>query len=201
LGVYVNDELERLDLARALDGVSPERREAALRFRFDRDRRQSVAVYLLLKEALEREYGLTGNPRLASAPGGKPYLPDHPAIHFSFSHCAKAAACAVSDRPVGIDVEAIAPVDPEVARRVLSADERTEMRASAEPDVVFARYWTRKEALVKLSGRGLEESLLPSLLTEMRDVVLETTVCREKGYVLSVAKAWRICYNCRHETP
>jgi len=185
--VRVNDAPESIDLERALAEVSPERRVLALNYRFERDRRLSIAVYLLLKDALRTAYGMSGNPRLATAPGGKPYLVDHPGIHFNFSHCAKAAACAVSDRPVGIDIEAIAPVDRAVAQRVLSEPELAELDAAAEPEVAFARFWTRKEAVVKLFGRGIEEDRLPSLLSDARGVVLTTTVCRGKDYVLSVA--------------
>jgi len=188
MGVYVNDEVGLFDLSRALDEVSSERRSVALRYRHDLDRRLSVAVYLLLKEALQAEYGLTGNPRLALGPNGKPYLTDHPDVHFNFSHCTKAAVCAVSDRPVGIDVETIAPVDLAVARRILSDGEFAELNATTEPEIVFVRLWTRKEAIVKLSGSGIEEIRLQSILEEARGIGLETTVCREKGYVISLAR-------------
>lgn len=186
-GVTVNDDLAGLDLPRALAEISPERRAYALGYRLERDRRLSVAAYLLLKAALEKGYGIAGNPRLGRGPNGKPFLPDHPDVHFNLSHSPKAAACAVADRPVGIDVEEIAPVDEEVARRVLSEDEWNAVSGSSEPDVVFARYWTRKEALVKLTGDGIDDGRLPTLLSEAHDVAFETVVNRRCGYVLTLA--------------
>lgn len=185
--VLVNDEIETLDLARALGEISPERRAVACKYRFERDQRLSVAVYLLLKEALRQQYGLRENPRLALGPTGKPYLPDYPAIHFNFSHCPKAAACVVADHPVGIDVEALAPVREEVARTALSADEWRAVRAAADPAVAFARFWTQKEAVAKLSGRGLDDERLKTLLADLSGVSLETVVRPEKGYVLTTA--------------
>lgn len=179
LGVAVNDDLQGFDLARALDEVSPERRAVALGYRFELDRRQSVAVYLLLKEQLRQRYGIAGNPRFAYGPNGKPYLADHPDIHFNLSHCSRAAACVVADYPVGIDVQEIAPVDAEVARFVLSEDEQVLLRDSDEPEVLFARYWTQKEACVKLRGVATDgEARCPS----------ETVVNRLRGYVLTVAR-------------
>jgi len=187
--VLVNDDPESLDLDRALGEVSAERRAHALGYRFDLDRRLSVAVYLLLKAALLKEFGLAENPRFAHGPTGKPFLPDHPGVRFNLSHCPKAAACVVSNRPVGIDVEEIAPVDWEVARRVLSAAELDDVRSSDEPNVSFARYWTKKEALVKLTGDGIDDGRLASLLADVRGVSFETSVNRRRGYVLTVCSA------------
>ena len=190
-GVTVCDDLAGLDLSRALAEVSPERRAYALGYRLERDRRLSVAVYLLLKEALGRGYGLVGNPRLGRGRNGKPFLQDHPEIHFNLSHCPRAAVCAVADNPVGIDVEEVAPVDWEVARRVLSEEEQNAVRTSSEPDVAFARYWTQKEAFAKLTGDGIDDSRLPALLAEAQDVAFETVVNRRRGYVLTVATVRR----------
>jgi len=185
--VLVSDEPEALDLDRTLGEISSERRAKALGYRFDRDRRLSVAVYLLLKEALHRSYGIVGNPRLSVEPNGKPFLADYPGIHFSLSHCPKAAACVVADRPVGIDVEEIAAVDWAVARHVLAEDETHAVRTSPSPDVAFARYWTQKEALVKLSGGGIEDDRLKTLLSDILGVRFETTEHLERGYVLTIA--------------
>lgn len=189
LTVLVADQLEDFDLNEALGEISSERRAKARSYRYERDRRLSVAVYLLLKQALQDAYGIEENPRLAIGSNGKPFLVDYPRIHFNFSHCAKAAACIVSDRPVGIDVEEIAPVDWEVARRVLSAAELDDVRSSDEPNVSFARYWTKKEALVKLTGDGIDDGRLASLLADVRGVSFETSVNRRRGYVLTVCSA------------
>lgn len=186
--VLVNDRLEVLDLEGALEGISPERRAKALGYRFELDRRLSVAAYLLLKEALRRAYGIVGNPRLSVASDGKPFLTDYPGIHFNLSHCPKAAACVVADSPVGIDVEEISPVDWDVASRVLSEDELRRVHSAAAPDVIFARYWTQKEALAKLSGRGVEDERLKTLLSDRSEATLQTEEHLDRGYVLTVAR-------------
>jgi len=186
MGIYINDHPERIDLAAQLEEISPARRDYALGYRREIDRQLSVAVYLLLKEGLRSEYGLDGNPALAFGPGGKPYLSEHPEIHFNFSHCRKVAVCAISDSPVGVDVEEISPFDPAVAERVLSPDELKAVNGSPQPDVAFARFWTMKEALAKLRGEPLDKRALPSLLENVTDARLETV--ERSGYVLSLAK-------------
>lgn len=187
LNVYIDQNPFGFDLEKALAEVSPERREKALRFRFERDRRLSVAAYRLLCRALREAYGIDEAPRFGVHPGGKPYLLDHPGIHFNLSHCRAAVACVVSDEPVGIDVESIAPVDPDVARRVLSALERRRVESSPQPETEFAALWTRKEALVKLRGIGIDDTLLPGLLEESVSAHLDTRTY--EGFVLSVASA------------
>ena len=187
LGVSVNDDLQVLDLQRALLEVSPERRALAQSYRLEIDRRQSVAAYLLLKEALRSQYGISDNPQLALGPNGKPFLPDYPGIHFNLSHCRRAVACAVAESPVGVDIEVIAPVDAEVARQVLSATERREVERADAPEVAFARLWTRKEAVVKLTGEGIDRQRLPNLLAEVEGVKLETVENRAGGYLLTLA--------------
>jgi len=185
LRVYVHERPAEIELSRALAEVSSVRREQALRYRNEIDRQLSVAVYLLLKRGLRESFGLEGNPVLAVGPQGKPYLPQHPEIHFNFSHCRTAAACAVGKMPVGVDIETIAPFDREVAKRVLSPDELRSVDAAECPEVAFARFWTRKEALVKLRGEALDDTRLPGLLETAADGVrLETLVATE--CVLSV---------------
>lgn len=185
--VLVDDAVEKMDWPGALEALPPDRRQYALRYRREIDRRLSAAVYLLLAEALRVHYGIASPPRLAYAPGGKPYLADYPDIHFNFSHCAKAAVCAVADHPVGIDVETLARAHPAVAQRVLSPAEFAAVQNAAEPDVAFVRLWTQKESLIKLRGAGLEDNTLANLLETARGVTFETTVKRDRGYVLTTA--------------
>ena len=128
------------------------RRQYALRYRQERDQRLCLAVYRLLQRALLLEYGIDEAPVFAYADKGKPLLQGHPDIHFSLSHCHEAVAMAVSDHPVGIDIETTGHYSPDVARRVMNDDEMHEIEASVQPEVAFTRLWTMKESLYKLTG-------------------------------------------------
>lgn len=189
-GVMLNDRIEEFNLEAALSELPPDRRAYALHYHRDEDRRLSAAVYLLLRDALRITYGIEGDLLIERDAYGKPYLRDYPSVHFNLSHCDCAAACVVDVVPVGIDVEVIAPLDWGTVRAVLSDAEIIRVREAEEPEVEFAVLWTRKEALVKMRGTGINEKELPGLLVGVDDAVLETELRRDKGYVVSVARAY-----------
>lgn len=150
--IYIDDHFGDFDLEEALAAVSPQRREYALRYRQERDQRLCLAAYRLLQRALLLEYGIEELPVFIYDDGGKPLLQGHPDINFSLSHCHEAVACAVSDHPIGIDIETAGHYSPEVARRVMNDGEMQQIEASARPEVAFTRLWTMKESLFKLTG-------------------------------------------------
>ena len=162
---YIDDQIQQLDLAAALAAVSPERRDYALRYRHELGQRQCVAAYLLLQRALLQEYGIDGHLQFAIGEHGKPSLVGHPDIHFNLSHCREAVACAVSDRPVGIDIESTRRYHPMLLDYTMSPDERRLIAQAPRPDEAFIRLWTMKEAVLKLTGEGISRDL-HNVLTE-----------------------------------
>lgn len=156
---YIDDQIQQLDLAAALAAVSPERRDYALRYRHELGQRQCVAAYLLLQRALLQEYGIDGHLQFAIGEHGKPSLVGHPDIHFNLSHCREAVACAVSDRPVGIDIESTRRYHPMLLDYTMSPDERRLIAQAPRPDEAFIRLWTMKEAVLKLTGEGISRDL------------------------------------------
>lgn len=72
-------------------------------------------------------------------------------LSFSLSHSGGYAACAVSARPVGVDLEEIRPLRPALLG-ILSEEERAWMGDDAAR---FAQLWTAKEAMLKCRGAAL----------------------------------------------
>jgi len=185
--LYINRELDKIDLEVALASLSEQRRERANRIANERDVRANVAAYLLLKQALLEEYGIDESPRFGFTETGKPYLIDHPDIYFNLSHCMTAAVCVVDSVPVGIDVERIRPFRETLARYTMNEEEMSVI-LSGDPGTEFIRLWTMKEAYLKLKGIGIR--------ADMRDVLrqdeaffetrslddLFITICRYKTY-------------------
>lgn len=157
--IYIDDKPGQLDLEKALVSVSEQRRDHALRYRREHDRRLSLSAYCLLQQALRQEYGIGGQPLFTFNKYGKPMLADHPDIHFSLSHCREAAACVVSSAPVGIDVESLSSYDAELVERVMNTEEQQLISRSPNPRLAFIRLWTMKESLLKLTGEGLGTDL------------------------------------------
>lgn len=163
--------------------VPEPRHSEALRFSHTFGRFACLKSYLMLAELLQTEFGI-GAFRIEVGEHGKPYLADHPEIHFNISHCRKAIAVAVSDRPVGIDVESFRSFGNGLLEKTMNADEKAEILASGVPEETFAAYWTRKEAVFKLIGTGITDDL-HGILTNK--TVIHTDIYREKGYAVSVA--------------
>jgi len=183
--VYINDHTEKLDIIAALERVSPQRREQAMRFRFDSGRRLSLAAYLLLMEGLEKEYGIIEPPVFEYTPEGKPFLVQHPDIHFNLSHSKNVALCAISDQPVGADVEVPRKISPSLVSHTMNEREQEIINTSSDSVMQFLHFWTRKEALLKLTAVGIRSDL-KEVLSEEDKYQIETV--QMDKYVFSVAK-------------
>ncbi|HEV2887692.1 MAG TPA: 4'-phosphopantetheinyl transferase superfamily protein, partial [Jatrophihabitans sp.] len=93
------------------------------------------------------------------APHGRPAVADR-GVHFSLSHGGDLVLIGVAGTPVGVDVEALP--DPQVAADLttrLHPGEQREITADEDPQLAFARVWTRKEAYLKGVGTGLSRGL------------------------------------------
>jgi phosphopantetheine--protein transferase-like protein len=88
--------------------------------------------------------------QLVMADNGKPYLIGLP-FHFSFSHCKGYAACAVDDKPIGIDIEIIHPRIAKVAHKFLNDSEKVMIADLEQEDQLnqLAFLWAAKEAMYK----------------------------------------------------
>jgi 4'-phosphopantetheinyl transferase len=184
--IYLNDQLESFDFASALPLLSDQRREQALKFKHELGRKTCAAAYLLLCEGLRREYGLTEKPVFGYGAHGKPFLLEHPEIHFSLSHCREAVLCVVSDRPVGADIESVREYHESLVRYTMNKDEVEQILQAKRPDIEFIRFWTMKEAVLKLSGEGISNDLkgvLNSLSSK-----LTTVVSPDERYVYSICE-------------
>ena len=128
----------------------PEHRQRqVLACRQESDRVRTAGAAWLLQFALQREGIPLSQQRFTENPWGKPLLTNRSDIHVSLSHSGHWAVCAVSNVPVGVDVEQ-PRCTLRIAKRFFHPEELT------ETDPVFlTRLWTAKEAFVKALGRGL----------------------------------------------
>ena len=185
--VYIDDRLYDFDLPSALQQISLQRREQALRFRHEQGQRECVLSYLLLKRALLQEYGIDENPLFEYGEHGKPSIVGHQDIHFSLSHCRQAVACVVSDHPVGIDIETVRAFRESLARYAMNDQELALIASSSRPDVAFIRLWTQKEARLKMTGEGISNHLKDALAEGPWTI---TTVEElDRGYIYSLCES------------
>lgn len=185
--IYIDEHINDFDLESALLELSDQRREQALRFKYEQGRRTCVLAYLLLKRALREEYGITENPIFEYGEHGKPFIVGHPEIFFNLSHCREAVACAVSNRPIGIDVESVRQFKESLVRYTMNEREVAQIMEAERPDVAFIRLWTMKEARLKLTGEGISNDL-KTVLDEAVKKQYTTVECLQQGYIYTVCR-------------
>ncbi|MEP4038000.1 4'-phosphopantetheinyl transferase superfamily protein [Pseudophaeobacter sp.] len=143
-----------------------------------------AALHWALRDAGVHRYDLACNPQ------GKPYLRDHPDLHFNLSHTEGLIAVALcAGRPIGVDVERLADLQTyqELAARVMTPAECSYMAAQSTPQDRFTQLWSAKEALMKATGLGFA---LPPREIEFSGPA--PTLCRlppEHG----LPGDWRVC--------
>ena len=150
------------EVARLLPLVSAQRREQALRYKHTFGQYCCLQSYKMLCELLAEwsrlhQLPINQQPIFLYNDYGAPYIEGGP--HFSISHCKRGIAVAVSENPIGIDIEVIRTFSPELMRKTMNEDEQLRITSSAIPEVEFIRFWTQKEALLKLQGTGIISDL------------------------------------------
>ena len=161
------------------------RLDKAMSYRFDIDKFQCAKSFLMLEDMLREHCGLAVCPEFSYDSHGKPYFRDYSEIFFNISHCHRGIACAVMDKPVGIDIEEI-QYDEDLAKVIFNPEELAAVRSADEPAVKFTEFWTLKESLLKLTGEGLRDNL-KDVLSGTDEVAFTTEINQSAGYVYSTA--------------
>ena len=193
--IYIDHQIEQLDIQTALAAVSAQRRAHAQRYRKEHDQRLSLAAYRLLQRALSLEYHIQEPPLFDYGAHGKPTLVGHPDIYFNLSHCHEAVACVVDTVPVGIDVESLSNYDTEIVKEVMNDEEQRQIVCSPTPRLTFLRLWTMKESLLKMSGEGIVD--------DMRQVLSNSSAVRDRTFRFTTTVypqfVCSVCYYAAHQ--
>jgi len=155
----VKPELTQNEFASLLPFVSPEKQDRIKQFHFVKDAQNCLLGDVLARSEICRTTGLTNKQLEFSTNNfGKPFLVNNLHINFNISHAGHYIACAVSDEPVGIDIERIKPVDIKIAERFFTPDETAYINDN-ELEQRFYEVWTKKESHIKWEGKGLYKPL------------------------------------------
>lgn len=131
------------------------------------DKKRSVVGEMLSRKAIAKWCGVTPESIVfINGKHGKPFAKDLN-IEFNISHSENLVVCAINDKPIGIDVEQICPIDLKIAKKICTTNELIYLfgRLPNEQDFSyntdkriltrFFKLWTAKEAYGKLIGDGL----------------------------------------------
>lgn len=105
---------------------------------------------------LAMHLGVFSDEQLERGDHGSLSLKDDPK-YICLSHSGPVTVLAVSEKPVGVDLERVGEVRETIAQRFFPASFRAELDAAPEDEKAetFYRLWTTLEAALKLDGRGL----------------------------------------------
>ena len=145
-------ELESLNLSR--------KKEILKKANID-DRKRSIAGDMLVRKYLSKLYS-TPEEKIEIKRGihKKPYVLNLPA-HFNVSHSGDYVVVAISDRPIGIDIEEIKDFSAILAKKLFNEDEvkyisgNSSTRKKSLMQKCFFELWTAKEAYLKYLGTGV----------------------------------------------
>ena len=136
------------------ESVYPPLRQAEIdRCSKEKVKREKYYVWKLLEYAISCEFGEDmKNIRFEKNERGR-WLADK--LFFSLSHTDKVVAVAVSDSPVGVDIEAVRRHREGLERHILTEGEMAELRG-LDADTAWEhiiKRWTQKESIFKLGDR------------------------------------------------
>jgi 4'-phosphopantetheinyl transferase len=144
--------------------LSQDEKKRAAQYRFDKDRFVFIQTRFFLRRLLG---GYLNCPpasiRFAYTDKDKPYLvsPQNPAgLQFNVSHSGEAALLGFTQgQLIGVDLEHVRPILdlPQIVEQFFSDPQKQEMHEAApdQKNSLFFKHWTRIEADLKASGKGL----------------------------------------------
>ncbi len=148
--------------------MSEDKQHRVDRFRFVDDKKRTVAGEMLARKAISEWCRVAPESiTFGIKEHGKPYAKDL-AVEFNISHSSDMVVCAVDDKPVGIDIEQIRPIDLTIAKRICTDEEllylfghtptEQDFTYTTDTEILtrFFELWTAKEACGKCRGNGVE---------------------------------------------
>jgi phosphopantetheinyl transferase len=135
----------------------------------------------LLAYAAREFWGAETLPRIGTRKTGAPFFVDFPDWHFSLSHSRSHVLAAVSDYPVGADIETRRERPPAFIGKLTTRRERE--------DFDFFELWVLRESLYKLTGEGDLRKMRFSRLNGAIMAPVEGVRCRLYGDIPGCAAA------------
>jgi len=155
--------------------LSADERARASRYSQQKDRERFIISRGVLRILLGRylktpaaeivfEIGMNKKPFVESIDGSE--------LHYNTSHSGDCILIAIATLPLGVDVENMEPFFPyqDILEHSFNPHEITHINQSDAPLETFYTLWTRKEALLKATAKGIDDDikLVPCLDGEHR---------------------------------
>ena len=151
------------DLRKAGSILSPDEKERARKYRFEKDYKLYMAGKIMARTILGKYFNIRPDEvQFRVDEYSRPHLmyPGKKDFDLNISHSGEYVIAGISDRPIGVDIERIKPVGLDIAG-VCFHDREIKYLFSDRKKIYenFFRLWTLKEAFIKAVGQGLSYPL------------------------------------------
>jgi len=168
--------------------LSPDEKARAYRFKFPVHRDRFIITHAILRKLLGHYTRISPEKlNFCLGPKEKPFLQSNKEnLQFNLSHSGDFILIAVTkDADIGVDIEQIrTDIDVGIAERFFHANEKNYIAGltDTEKAAVFFRFWAGKEAILKMTGKGLSGSLADFFIDPLQDLqsvmLADGDVCR-----------------------
>jgi len=150
-------------LPRCLSVLNDAERSRTASYHHEKDKDRFILSRGILRWLLS-EYAMLAPEKIEMVTGEnkKPFLQANgTAIHYNVAHSGNLVLIAIADAPVGIDVEYIDPAFgyTDILPACFSNEEATLIQNAEAPHYCFYTLWTRKEALLKATAKGIDDGM------------------------------------------
>lgn len=155
LSIILDQRLDNNIFNEMLNKISTDKADKIKKSRFYQNKANKLLGDILVRYLICKNTNLTNNElKFSQNEFGKPYLVNQH-MHFNISHSKNIVAVAISDTPIGIDIEniKIRTFELDIAKKYFCPNEYD---AIINKQHSFTSIWTKKESYIKFMGEGLK---------------------------------------------
>lgn len=161
--------------------------QTAATYHFPKDRTRYIISHGLLRWLLGKYLNVPpAGIAFQREAGNKPFVMQNgqAPVHYNMAHAGALILIAVSYEPLGIDLEQVTQhADMQyMLQDFFSEEEQSRINNNKEQSLYFHKLWTRKEALVKATGKGTDDDLRQIPCLNGRNTVSSAITLSEKDW-------------------
>lgn len=164
------------------NSLNKSEREYLSRYKNEGDIKRSLASKILFKKAVFENFNKKEF-SFKRQENGK-IITDF--CYVSFSHSSDMAVCAISNTPVGVDIEKIKPIKKRDKYHFFTSEENEYVNSAFNTQISFFEIWTRKEAYLKCAEVNSAELSNISVKSKFNGFSFQTE--NDNGYIISVCQ-------------
>ncbi len=180
--VKINKNLCEAQYNKLMKYLSPDRFQRLNKMLFE-DSQRSLIGDILIKHAISKiKKASLGEILFVYNEYGKPYISED--IYFNISHSGKWVVAEINNNTVGIDIEEVAPIDYNIAKRFFTENEYNYVINNWNLSKIerFYNIWTLKESYIKAVGIPLNSFSIS--ITDGDNIIIESNEYGRSNYFL-----------------